>query len=986
MRALRMACLAVFLGSVAGAQEVPPALFVDAASAGAAGPASLAISRVDVEARVFGSIAETRLTLTFANPHDRALAGDLYFPLPEGATVSGYALDVEGVMVDGVVVERRKGREVFEKIVRQGIDPGLLEWVRGSNFRTRVFPIPARGRRTVMVRYLSEVVDGPDGPAYYLPLNFREPVGEARLRVQVVKAEAMPVVRQGGPAGLDFARWQEGFVAEARLENAALAEDLVLLLPDVRAPSVLVETAPGGEVYFCIRDVPPEPERPPKAAPGRVRILWDASGSRGRTDRAREIALLRAYFAELRDTEVQADLVVFRNAAAPARPYVIRNGDYAELVAALEGVLYDGGTNIACLNPAADEREPDVYLLFSDGNGNFGVRGRPEFGRPVYAVSSDAAADHPFLRHLARRTGGEYLNLSRIDVHAAVAVLRQARLALLSVRADAIADAYPGDNAPVQGRVTVVGRLLGAAAEVALTYGVDGVAVHTARHVVSAGEAVEGDLLARFWAQNHLQDLLADPDGNAEEILSTGRRFGLATPGTSLIVLESLAQYLEHGITPPESLPEMRAQYEARMRETVSAKAAERKAKLDDVLARWQEKVAWCTKEFVYPAGFRDEPAETTAGEPEGAEPDVPLFSRIPGGRGGTAVAAAADARPTAALASLREEAAELGDEEPAGDAGAPGAAEPVILIQPWDPGTPYLEALRVAPQDEAVAVYMGRRQDYADSPAFFLDCADFFVQAGHGEMGMQVLSNVAELELESAPLLRVLGHRLAQLDELDLSARVFEDVLRFRPEEPQSHRDLALVLARRAGQDGAVDPQGDYARAVDLLWQVVAGEWDRFDGIELVALVELNRLIPLARAAGVGEFAADARFITLLDVDVRIVLTWDADLTDIDLWVTEPSGEKAYYGHPRTTIGGNLSRDFTDGYGPEEYIVRKAMVGSYRIEANYYGSSAPELAGAVTVQAEVFLNYGRPNEQRRSLTLRLRSAQETVTVGEIEF
>ena len=54
-------------------------------------------------------------------------------------------------------------------------------------------------------------------------------------------------------------------------------------------------------------------------------------------------------------------------------------------------------------------------------------------------------------------------------------------------------------------------------------------------------------------------------------------------------------------------------------------------------------------------------------------------------------------------------------------------------------------------------------------------------------------------------------------------------------------------------------------------------------------------------------------------------MLTWDADQTDIDLWVTEPSGEKCFYGHNRTTIGGLLSRDFTDGYGPEEYCLRKS-------------------------------------------------------------
>ena len=33
--------------------------------------------------------------------------------------------------------------------------------------------------------------------------------------------------------------------------------------------------------------------------------------------------------------------------------------------------------------------------------------------------------------------------------------------------------------------------------------------------------------------------------------------------------------------------------------------------------------------------------------------------------------------------------------------------------------------------------------------------------------------------------------------------------------------------------------------------------------------------------------------------------MTWDADMTDIDIHVTEPSSELAMYDHNLTTIGG---------------------------------------------------------------------------------
>jgi len=78
--------------------------------------------------------------------------------------------------------------------------------------------------------------------------------------------------------------------------------------------------------------------------------------------------------------------------------------------------------------------------------------------------------------------------------------------------------------------------------------------------------------------------------------------------------------------------------------------------------------------------------------------------------------------------------------------------------------------------------------------------------------------------------------------------------------------------------------------------------------------------------------------------------LGWDTDKTDVDLHVTEPSGEEIYYGHKRGKTGSHLSRDFTQGYGPEVYLLkgsgakgtdrkRRGMVGKYKISAHYYAS-----------------------------------------------
>jgi uncharacterized protein YfaP (DUF2135 family) len=116
-----------------------------------------------------------------------------------------------------------------------------------------------------------------------------------------------------------------------------------------------------------------------------------------------------------------------------------------------------------------------------------------------------------------------------------------------------------------------------------------------------------------------------------------------------------------------------------------------------------------------------------------------------------------------------------------------------------------------------------------------------------------------------------------------------------------------------------------------------------------------------------------DERLIAMLDVDLRVVLEWNTDETDMDLWVDEPTGERAIYNHPKTATGGRLSNDMTNGYGPEEYLLHRAPDGTYTVRVNVYRTDQLNPNGATTVVAHVFRNYGRANEREQTLELELK-------------
>ena len=69
------------------------------------------VRNLKIEVEIAGLVARTTMEMTFGNPHDQDLEGELIFPLPDGAALSGYGLDVEGQMVDASLQ--------FTKLLRQ---------------------------------------------------------------------------------------------------------------------------------------------------------------------------------------------------------------------------------------------------------------------------------------------------------------------------------------------------------------------------------------------------------------------------------------------------------------------------------------------------------------------------------------------------------------------------------------------------------------------------------------------------------------------------------------------------------------------------------------------------------------------------------------------------------------------------------------------------------------------------------------------------
>ena len=770
-----------------------------------------------------GLVRRVETTLTFTNPNQRPFEGELEFPLPEGATVCGYALEVNGEMVPGVVCEKESARTAFENERKKGIDPGVVEHVKGNVWKTRIYPLLPNAPRKARVDYV-------------------EPNAAAASGACVVERDGDDV----------FAATVAEVSAESRADRLRRA------------------------VKAC--------------------IWWDASMSRhGKCAADRNLL-------ECLPEKGDFTLVVFRNVVEDPLAFSSR----ADLLKAVDGLVYDGGT---CLEEA--------------------------------------------MRRMSS-AGQDFLFTDEIDVEAAGR--RRVRVRKLA----------PGEKPPA--------------------------------------EPVEGNLLATQWAAEFIADHAADAEARKAEFLELGRRYGVASSVTSLIVLETLEQYLTYRIEPPKCMS-FHGEW-ARRRAAEDDPIAAAKARADHMkrlLDYWEERVKWWNdpippKKTPKSGLFdgirnmfssdretsRDVAVEAAAGAP------APETTRRMASR--EVDRSAVIRRNESANAPARARRAVAA--EPVEDSGASEAPAAVpsatIKIAAWDPKTPYLKAIGEA--KDAYGEYLRQRDVYGNSPAFYLDCAGWFFKAKMDVLAKRVISNLSEMKLEDAGLWRTMGWRLREAGAYDEAIAAFRHVLKLRGEEAQSRRDLALVLTE-AGKERRDEAM--LSEAMALLGTAAFEPAARRSGRRgndmqtcVVSLEELNGLVTWCKANGVKAKVPemDDAYRREMPLQLRIMMSWDVDETDVDLHVLEPDGEEAYYGHRRTSTGGFVSEDVTTGYGPEEYLRKTADVGVYRILANYFASHRQALTGAATVTATVYTGWGTRDEKRAVFSFRLDKPKDKHPIGEVKI
>jgi Ca-activated chloride channel homolog len=956
--------------------------------------ASVVLSKMKVEVKVIGNYSITTMEMTFCNNTSRVLEGELTFPMPDGVSISRYAIDINGKMREAVPVEKEKGQVAFENIIRRNVDPGLLEKVEGNNFRTRIYPIPANGCRTVLIGYDQLLTaQGPYSFGYNLPLHFTKPLAHFDFAITVA-SNYIPEVGTDCNTNLKFEELNKVFTASVSKENFIPDGVFSISIPKTPDAAEVSMQEKNGQYYFLINTFP-EVKVTDKKIPDRITVIWDASLSGLKRDHKKEMELLESYIKTKGNLVI--NLYQVNTQFNKINSFVISNGNCDALKKALENITYDGATDFSSITyiPLADE-----YLVFTDGLNTFGnIDNMILPQRPVYTICAAPAADYALLKYVAAQTGAAFINLNELDVATAQKYLTQQTLSFLGIKANSnITQLYPSMPAPVVDNCSIAGISNSGHTSITLQFGYGTTVIFEKTIELDLGVNRTNFVdIQKIWAQKKIAEFEIQYERNKEVINNLGKQYGIVTRGTSLIVLDAVEDYVQYEIEPPA---ELRKEYDMLIKAKQENYLTQQKDALAEAVKYFVDVQDWWKKNYkqVY---FRYKAKEDTRVFTEvnnvGASAAVTTqyFSAPLATTDGLSSTTSPPPLPTTAVPFLRigsdEDKALMEEEKVVVNAGtyawknqtpmydSNGVSS--ITITDNTPDKTYIQELNKVAKANKYAKYLELRKDNVGDPVFYFSVANEFFKASDTATGYLILSNIADLNLDDHELYKMLGYKLKTVGAYRDEINVFKKVVQWRPQDPQSYRDYALAL----------EDAGLYQNALDTLYFSLTKNYDQqikdlYPGIEEIIVTEINNLIAL-HGSQLDISKIDERLLKQLPVDIRVVLNWNMNDTDIDLWVIDPNGEKCFYGHKLTTIGGRISNDFTRGYGPEHFMLKKALKGKYKVLINYFGDRQQKIAGPTTVMAEIFTNYNRPVQQRKMITLQMQKKDNgEVLVGEFNF
>ncbi|HEX6046455.1 MAG TPA: VIT and VWA domain-containing protein [Pyrinomonadaceae bacterium] len=546
-------------------------------------PRSLPVKSIKIDTRISSQVATTHVEQVFRNDTPATLEGTYFFPIPESASITEFAIWEGDKRLVGEVRSREEARQIYDAIVRRQRDPGLLEYAGKDLFQASIFPIPPHSDKKLELTY-TQVVRAEGGT-----VSYRYPLGTGRQSAEIGSVAGRVEVESREPLRnvyspthvIDVKRSSDRrSLVSFETSGGKEPQDFQLFYTISKEDfglTLLTHREPGKDGYFLLMISPKDDWTDQEYSAKDVVFVVDTSGSmadEGKMEKARSALL---YGVNILRPQDRFNVISFSGEEHLMETGLIAADERgrqrgAAFVKALKPV---GGTNInqsllASLRQFGDtDRErPKIIVFMTDGLPTVdetnvtkivdNVRKATRPGVRLFTFGVGYNVNTALLDKLAAENGGvaDYVEpkedlevkVSNFFTKVNYPVLTDLQLDMGGAQTDlvyprGIPDVFRGSQVTLIGRYnnsstleSVRLRLSGKSNGQTRSYTYDKLSFPLREEA--------NDYLPRLWATRRVGWLMEQVRTNGEqkelrdEIVDLGTRYGIVTPYTSYLAME----------------------------------------------------------------------------------------------------------------------------------------------------------------------------------------------------------------------------------------------------------------------------------------------------------------------------------------------------------------------------------------------------------------------------------------------------------------
>ncbi|MGM0599672.1 MAG: VIT domain-containing protein [Candidatus Rifleibacteriota bacterium] len=540
----------------------------------------LSIKKHHVKFEINNLAASTAVDQTFYNHENRTIEGLYIFPLPINASISEFAMDIDGKMTKGELLDSEKAKKIYEDIVRQMRDPGLLEYMGQGLFKTRIYPIKALSDKDVKIAYQEALKIEGNLIRYVYPLDIdrysQEPMKDVMIQ-GTIKSD-LPITSIYSPTHkISINRKSEtevvvGFEAESHEPVKDFVVYYAVSEKDLSVSVITNRPDPSEDGTFMLMLAPRFKQQDEKAPAVDVALVLDTSGSMAGKKFTQAQQALEFCINALSD-ESSFFLCNFSTVAESYKSELIKmNKDRRQgalnYISNLEAM---GGTNISeafnlaleALNKS-ETGNPKYVVFVTDGKPTAGITDPESIIKEVQKHNKSNARIFSFgvgdnlnaklVDKLANENHGasDYVSENEdLEIKISTLFSKLTHPALTNVdlkfHGVDVKQIYPREVGDVfrQSNIILLGQYTSpGAARITLSGTIKDQRVKIDYEADFPRQEKQNSFIGKIWATRKIGFLLEQirKNGSNEElkneIISLAKRYGILTPYTSFLVLE----------------------------------------------------------------------------------------------------------------------------------------------------------------------------------------------------------------------------------------------------------------------------------------------------------------------------------------------------------------------------------------------------------------------------------------------------------------